>query len=195
MFDLRSWLRRAPKPARLRIKTSDDEERIIELGAGRTKWHACEETVRTSGAVSVQALDRDDKILRACRLSEEDLEADDDEDKAQKRDERAVGKERRELAGVLDAYGKRMNDSFLAGAEAAGRSQENLVALVEVLTQHLSLAITNLHNVSVNLANVVQQAAGDENPNAGLLGQVLALAAGGGQAAAAAAAANGKRKP
>jgi hypothetical protein len=193
MFDLRSWLRRAPKPARLRIKTSDDEERIIELGAGRTKWHACEETVRTSGAVSVQALDKDDKILRACRLSEEDLEADDDEDKAQKRDERAIGKERRELAGVLDAYGKRMNDSFLAGAEAAGRSQENLVALVEVLTTHLSLAITNLHNVSVNLANVVQEASGGgDNPNAGLLGQVLALAAGGGQAAPAAP--NGRSK-
>ena len=32
-FDLRSFLRRSPKPVKLRIKTSDDEERVIDLGA------------------------------------------------------------------------------------------------------------------------------------------------------------------
>src|SRR5271170_1822852 len=134
---------------------SDDAERIIELGPGRTRWMTCEETVRSSGAVSVECLDKDSNIIRAARLTDGDDDDDDaGEDAREKREAKAITRERRELAGVLDAYGNRMNQSFREGASAASVSQDKLVDLVEVLTAHLSMAITNLHNVSVNLANV-----------------------------------------
>jgi hypothetical protein len=182
-FDLRAWLRRAPKPFKLRIKDVDGEERDILLGKGRTRWHATEETVRTSGAVSVQCLSEDGTILRAQRLSEDDIEADPETDGAKQAD-KAVSKERRELAGLLDAYGNRMNQSFREGAAAASVSQDKLVELVEVLTGHLAIAITNINNLSVNLSNAIQATArdgdGGGSQNAALLAQVMGLALGAG---------------
>jgi hypothetical protein len=154
MFDLRSWLRRAPKPKKLRIKTGDGEERVIELGRGRYLWNEVEHTVRTAEAISVECLDAEGTILRATRLTEEDPE---DFEAAGKEsaDGKAVTKAMAAQATMLDAYGRRMNEAFARGAEAASTSQDKLVALVEVLTQHLTLAITNLHNISTNYAQVV----------------------------------------
>ncbi len=174
-FDLRSWLRRAPKPARLRIKTADGEERFIDLGEGRTKWHTLEETMRTAGATAVECLDAKGAILRAQRLTDEELEARDTEDARDKEQGKAVARAHAELANVLDRYGARMNESFLAGATAASQSQDKLVDLVETLTSHLSVAITNMHNVAANLATIVQTNA----ETVASLQQALAVAGGG----------------
>lgn len=175
-FDLRSWLRKAPKPARLRLHTADGEERFVELGDKRFKWIAVEETVRTAGAAKIEALDKDGSILRATRLSEEETDAEDDHDARGKYDERLLAKDRLAMAAMLDRYGARMSEAFAQGAKAASASQDKLVNLVEVLTEHLTLAITNLHNVSVNLANVVQAAAegeGNSDKNGALLTGLL----------------------
>jgi len=85
----------------------------------------------------------------------------------------------REQALMLDRYGDRLNEAFDRGAAAASVSQENLVNMVESLMQHWTMAITNLHNVSINLANALQ---GQESPDAGsmtpqLLAQVIGMAA------------------
>jgi hypothetical protein len=179
MFDLRSWLRRAPKPKKLRIKTGDGEERVIELGKGRYLWNEVENTVRTAEAVSVECLDAEGTILRATRLSGDD----DPEDFEGSKDEGAknLSKAMREQAAMLDAYGRRMNEAFARGAAAASESQDKLVALVEVLTQHLTLAITNLHNISTNYAQVVAQQSSDGEgglDSTKLLQGVMAMVAG-----------------
>lgn len=155
MFDLRSFLRRAPKPVKLRIRTSEDEERIIELGATRRRWHAAEEAVKTAGAVSVECLAADGTILRAQRLRDPDDDEAAEDDK-NRYEEKLLAKDRREMAAMLDRYGARMGDAFRAGAEAASVSQEHLVALVETLTANLSVAIVNVHNMASNIAGIIQ---------------------------------------
>jgi|SRR5215472_2475429 len=169
MFDLRTWLRNKPKPARLRITTEAGEDRIIEL-ARNPKWNAIADTVRASGAVSVQALGADDNVLRARKLSDDDLESNEDARTSALVDQRAA-QHAAAQAAMLDRYGHRMTEAFHAGASAAAVSQENLVELVRVLTHNLSTAITNFHAVSVNLANLVQAQAA-ENPE-GLGGKMV----------------------
>ena len=197
MFDLRAFLRRSPKPRKIRIVTEDGEEREIDLGKGRTRWAATEQTVLTSGAVSVQCLAEDGTITRAQKLRDDDDDDDNDAptDKMSKAVDRAVGRERRELAGVLDAYGTRLNQAFDRGSASAGSSQDKLIELVEVLTTHLTVAITNVNNLSVSLSNAIQASASgseDGNPNVALLGQFLGMAMAKGNASPAPA--NGKGK-
>jgi hypothetical protein len=168
-------MRRAPKPKRLRIKNPDGEWRVIELSGGRYLWNEVEHTVKTSEAVAIECLDADGNVLRAHKLVDDDGETFevDDKDSATKN----LSKAMREQAAMLDAYGRRMNEAFARGAEAASESQDKLVSLVEVLTQHLTLAITNLHNISTNYAQVVAAAGtGDESSGAqALLGLVAAM--------------------
>jgi len=195
MFDLRSWLRRAPKPKKLRIKTGDGEERVIELGKGRYLWNEVENTVRTAEAISVECLAEDGTILRATRLADAD-----DEDAAEpaSREDKTLGKAIRDQAAMLDRYGARLNESFAMGAKAASQSSDKLVELVEVLTNHLAIAITNVNNLSVNLSNALQATQspdGEESGNAKLLQGVLALAMGQKPSASPEPPPNGKKKP
>lgn len=196
MFDLRAWLRRAPKPRKLRIHV-DGDERIIDLGAGRCKWAEVENTVLNSGATLVECLDPSGAILRSTVLEEEEPEESKDELQA-----KSLARTQASSAAMLDAYGKRMNEAFLAGASAANTSQENLVAIVETLTAHLSLAITNLHNLSTNMATMAQNYADALNSGPGdgegksdkMLGLLTAMLSAKAGLPSAPAATNGKGK-
>jgi hypothetical protein len=184
---IRTWCRKTPQPAKLRLITADDEVTDVRLTAdARNRWKTAEETIlNTPGVVSVQAIDADGNILRTLPLAElvEDEDgavggvalADPDE-----RDENRFAKQRTKdaaaMALMLDRYGHRLNEAFERGADAAAVSQENLVRLVETLSVHLSNAITNLHKVAVMYANQVQ---GDEpeDKNGALVAQVVGAAA------------------
>jgi hypothetical protein len=168
----------------VRVHTEDGDERIIELPADtRSRWKTVEESVLASRAASVECLDEKGAVLRAQRLElDDDTGAPADTyEKQRKGDERMQSRTRLEMAQFAEAYGGQLNRAFDRGAAAANTGQENLVGLVEVLTTHLSLAITNLHNVSVNLANMVAEAGGADGEqtsgNEKLLGQVLGAAA------------------
>jgi hypothetical protein len=209
MFDLRTWLRRSPKPSKLRIKTTEGEERIVTLGPGRTKWEALEETVRTADAASVECLDESGNILRAQRLTEEERDAEDDDDGRGKHALKSLRGERAELANVLDRYGAGMKDAFRAGSEAASMGQAQLVEIVTNLAEHLTIAITNVHTLSSNISTLIQahadreaklQAAlaaagsGDVD-NAQLLQGFLGMMMGGGPRPPQTTPTNGKGKP
>jgi hypothetical protein len=182
MFDLRNWLRRTPKPDTLRLRMPDGEERTVQLTGGRTRWTVAEEAVRTSGASSVEAIDTKGHILRSARLENEDLDDEPDEPRGgggadAKRDAQLLSRDRREIASICDAQGRRQNEAYAAGAAAASQSQDKLLEMVENLTQHFSLALTNLHTMSVNLSNVLQAAANPEEPSSGRNDSLLALLA------------------
>jgi uncharacterized phage infection (PIP) family protein YhgE len=177
MSGLRSWLRRKPQPARVRIRTADGEERYIQLSDdARNRWRSAEEAILAGGATVVELLDGEGHILRAQQLVDDDEQLIDGGggDVAASR---AVARDRRELADVLRAYGEALNTSFQRGAQAANTGQEHLVALVEVLTQHLATAIGNLHTVSANLASLLQQDRDEVPAKDRLLESVLGLAA------------------
>lgn len=182
MFDLRSWLRRNPKPKKLRLHLADGEERMVELGNKQQRWAEVEATVRSSGASAVECLGEQDAILRSVELSEDDREATSDEEVKAKHEDKLLNRDRREIAQILDAQGRRITEAYAAGADAAARSSDKLLELVETLTHHFALSITNIHNMSTNFVNLLQQVAkpaiegeGD-NPNNALLAKVLSMA-------------------
>ena len=187
MASLRAWLRKNPQPFSLRIRTEDGEERTIKLGDGRDKWKVAEQTLAASRAVSVEAVAADGSVIRGEQLREETAASSGDD--GADYDEKRAARTMLAQASMLDRYGDRLNQAFDKGASAANTGQENLVALVEVLTMHLSSAITSLHNVSINLANVVARAGGGEETTqhdtngqmlTQLLGQVAMRQMGGG---------------
>ena len=196
MFDLKTWMRRAPKPKRLRMKRPDGEWQFVEITGGRFLWTEIERTIKSSEAVAVECLDASGNVLRSVKLSEEDTQDADEFETPASAADKSAAKTLQAQSTMLDAYGRRLNEAFARGAAAASESQDKLVNLVEVLTQHLTLAITNLHNISTNYANVVAASTESENPNAALLQGVLGLALGGGQPRSVATpepAANGKK--
>jgi hypothetical protein len=182
------WLRRQPNPAKIRIRLDNGEERIIEPAAKnkRGRWKVVEATIKAYPNVSaVEKLDKNDASLDA--FTDFDGEEEDDSSRsfskemaaADERREAGLSRDRREIALVLDRYGDRLNEAFDRGAAAASVSQENLVNMVESLMAHWTMAITNLHNVSINLANALQGQEGQEpsSMTPQLLAQVIGMAA------------------
>jgi hypothetical protein len=181
MFDLRSWLRRNPKPKKLRLHLPDGDERVVELGNKQQRWAEVESTVRVSRASAVECLGDQDAILRSVELSEDDGEPASEDDAKSKSDEKLLNRDRREIAQILDAQGRRITEAYAAGADAAARSSDKLLELVETLTHHFALSITNIHNMSTNFVNLLQQVAkpaeGEgEDRNGPLLAKVLSMA-------------------
>ena len=175
---LKRWLRKNPQPTSLRIVDADDNARTIALKPGRNCWKDAEASVFAARAVTVEALDDKGNILRATDLEREGDDGEPAETAVEMRTDKAIQKDRRELAAVLDRYGDRLNEAFNNGAMAANTSHETLVGLVETLTAHLSQAIVNLHAISVQYAKTVQEQAGaGGDANEELLKAVLGGAA------------------
>jgi hypothetical protein len=185
---LQTLMKRAPRPVKLRVKKHDGDTETIDVkGAGggkRTQWAKLEQTIELiDGATSVDCLGADGTILRSLPLTSDD-DADDDEDREERRErasDKAVAKDRRELAAILDAQGRAIERAYAAGSEAASRSNEALTNMVTTLTDNLAIAITNIHNLSANYANALQaqgRPEGDEGNStvaqlAGLLAPLL----------------------
>jgi hypothetical protein len=168
MVDLRSWLRRLPKPHALRIRTRDDEERIIPVNVEtKTKWQDVEGTIRAAGAMSLEALDKAGHIIRAMKLSEQEAEAGSDDEARGRYDEKLLSRDRREVAQILDAQGRRIEAAYLAGAEAASKSADKLLELVETLMVNVTSSITNMQTLATNYANVVSAVASATEPSEG----------------------------
>jgi len=181
---IRAWLRRSPQPASLLIETEEgDEKRIRISDDARNRWKSAVESVHAAGAVKVQALDEEGTILRAIRLESEEAQEDPHEAMQRQADEyeKRLSKERRDNAMMLDRYGDRLNEAFERGSQSAGQGLEELKDCVRILTENFVTAITNIHNLAVNLANTTIAAAeaaaaahSDENPNDGMVSQVIA---------------------
>lgn len=181
-MSLRAWLRRAPQPTSVRITDVDGAVRDIVVTPGRNCWKNVEQAVTGARAVNVEALDPTMKIIRSQALQYEDDDASStsstsEQAKTDAAVTKAVEKDRRELAGILDRYGDRLNEAFKEGAASSNNSHDTLVGLVETLTAHLSAAITNLHTISVAYSRTLQESKDDKDPNDDAMAAVLAGAA------------------
>ena len=170
---LQLWLKKAPRPIKVRVRKDDGDPEVIDpkgFGSGkRVQWAKLEETILSiEGGVSVDCLTVDGTILRSLPLSE----GEDDEDREAEREDRtgrALSKDRRELAAILDSQGRAIERAYAAGAEASAASLQSLIDTVRTVTDHYTATITSLHNLSVNYANALQSIgkSGDEGDEAG----------------------------
>jgi hypothetical protein len=159
--NLKSWLRRMPQPHGIRYVTPDDEERELQLSSNaRNRWKDAADALEEMGAVRVEALDKEGKVLRVAQLRDEDGGELHD---ATERQDRAKAKELVGLASVLDAQGRRISEAYREGAEAASRGQDNLVQVVNILTAQWTATMQSVHNLSQSLARAIRgQGGGDE---------------------------------
>jgi uncharacterized membrane protein YqiK len=148
---LRTFLANRPQPAKVRLRKGDEEQDVALAEAVRHRWRMAEEACLAWGADVVECLDAKGALLRSYTI-----ERDDDDDKNDKRAATAKGAEYKGLAEVIDRIAERHNEAFDRGAEATGRSQDQLVSLVELLTVHLTHAITSMYNVSASYASLLQ---------------------------------------
>ena len=172
---LHAWLSTSkPKPARVRLYDDEGQESFIDI-TSQTKWKTVCETVVSSGMTRIQCLDGKNTVLRGELLSVFGVGGDE-----------SVGEDRREaasfrgMANVVDAIARNHNEAFDRGAQAASAATDSLIEIVQTLTGNLNIAITNLHNMAANLANILQgkdPEDGQMNPNNDLLVRVLGAAA------------------
>lgn len=151
--ELRKWLRKSGAAKVVFRKGEGDEEKertvSVDPTAGNQKWAKVENAAVKWGAEKLEALDKGGDMLDAFSMT------DDDDGPRAGKDDGKTPHDYRGLANVIDRIAARHNEAFAAGAESASRTVESMVTIVDTLTGHLSLAITNLHNVSLNLANAV----------------------------------------
>jgi hypothetical protein len=169
---LRSWLRRPPQPSSLRFRNENDDERTIKLGANvRNKWKDAEEALLAGHACAVDALDEKGEIIRSMVMPPigDDGAPLDAEEVAERKEAKEVGRHHRELANVLDAQGKRHNEAFQLGVQAASVAQDGLLGVIDILSSQWASAMTQLHSVSLRYGRALQaqedgEEAGGGNP-------------------------------
>jgi hypothetical protein len=162
---LRVWLRAEPQPYQVRIRTEDDDERIIELTENvRHRWTAAEEAILASRAVVVECLDKKGAILRARELPRaEPADGASSSTRAtidlQAHRDKIVSRERAELAAFAKELLAGANMAFDRGRDAASSQHDAMMSMLQTVTDSYTNAIQNLHNVSVNFANLLTETA------------------------------------
>jgi hypothetical protein len=152
--ELRKWLRKSGACKLVFRKGDGDDEKertvTVDATAGNAKWAKVEKAALTWGAEKLEALDKSGDMIDAFSMNE------DDEGKLSKDDGKSGGAhDYRGLAQVIDRIAARHNEAFNAGAASAAQTVGALTEMVDTLTSHLSLAITNVHNLSINLAHAI----------------------------------------
>jgi hypothetical protein len=173
LSDLRKWLRKLA-PAKVLMR-KDEEERTVAVNhkSATQKWANVEKAILSWGAEKVEALNGSGEILDVFNLGEDEEEKVDLGKGGDK-----SGHDYRGLASIIDRIAARQNEAYAAGADSNSKTVEQMVTIVDTLTSHLSMAITNVHNLSVNLASVIagQEAPEQQNPNSPMLERVLGMA-------------------
>ena len=107
------------------------------------------------------------------------ISTDDTADAKERKNDEAAAKasEYRGLASVIDRIAERHNEAFEKGSEANAATVASLVTMVDTLTAHLSMAITNVHNLAVNLANAISGQDQPETPQGNPMVEKMLVAA------------------
>ena len=145
------WMARNPQPVRVKCIREDSEPVVIEIvGTSRGRWREVEESVLAERPERVQALDKEDRVLRSYIIP-----ADAVEKAAFEKGASTSAQDYRGQAAVIRAIAETHNEAFERGATAASQSSDALIGLVETLVVNLNASIVNNHNMAVALGNVL----------------------------------------
>lgn len=166
-MNLRSWLRRTPKPATIRV----DGAQLVPVPNSGNVWAQLEETLTALNASRVEALDASGAILRAAQLR------DDDEETAPAK--QGGGSELGQLARIIA-------DAHDAGARRHAAAYETAFAkqleLLSVVASRLTALETAYHRSVTQVAQLQLDAAAanasDDGTNAitGMLAAAMGAA-------------------
>jgi len=156
---LRKFLRLVPQPDKVRMRKDDESQDVALSPVARQRWKIAEETCVAWGAEYVDCLTSKGELIRSYTMPS-------DEERAETRSaSRVVSEKAAEYSGVahmIRAIAEEHNLAFDKGADATARALESQTNLVELLTTHLTMAITSMYNVSANYAALLQGKEPDE---------------------------------
>ena len=167
-MNLRSWLRRSPKPAQLRC-----DGQLVPVPSAGNVWAQLEETVTALGASRIEALDASGAILRATQLESDD-------------DAPAAAPASHHGDGQLDRLARIIAEAHDAGARRHAQAYETAFArqleLLGVVAARLTSLETAYHRSVTQVAQLqldaAQAAGGDDATNAitGMLAAAMGAA-------------------
>ena len=168
------FLRKTPQPVKVVVITEDDDKQEIKLSKNlRNRWKGAAEAIRGARAVTVQCLDEDDAITRSEQIDWDDAEDPEDaamgsERREERRAEKTISKERRELAGVLEQFGNAICNAFKMGVEAAAGTHDRQLAHVDMLLAHELQTRQLYHTLSLEYARLIRSNGEDEGEDENL---------------------------
>lgn len=119
-MNVRSWLRRVPQPAKIRL----DGKKVVRVGEGKNKWRDVVDVILTDHPHIVEALDSEGDVIRVT-----ELEADGSESSQDARDEQSKGStELAQIAAII-------KESWLEAAKANQAQYEGIIAKYTELAQ------------------------------------------------------------
>lgn len=194
----KAWLRRKPKPNRVRATCEDGPDRTVAINArtGASFWNDTIATLASLRVVRVEALDAEGNVLRSRDVDPDDG-ADGEEPEEQEEPELPPAAKPTTTDATLIQFAKLLSEAYRNGADAQRASSEvaftRLVELTNVAFQRLD-ALERAYSRSFNerlrdAANTPASGGGDDLQ--GLIGAML----GGMAQAQAAKATNGASSP
>jgi hypothetical protein len=181
--NIKSWLRRSPQPASIRIVSGGESRQIAIPHADPRKWAIVEETINAADPEVVEALDAGGAIIRGLeRKPAEDDEDETGETASEAKADLAIARRAVAKASMLDKYGQRLNEAYEKGAHAGAQGSEQVVTLCSMLMQHFSNLMTSFHETNLKVAELVQELAEtkgekESSPAEQLIGQIGAAVA------------------
>jgi hypothetical protein len=132
-MNVRSWLRRLPQPAKVRL----DRKQVVRVGEGKNKWRDVVDVILTQHPHILEALDGDGNIIRVTELEEQG-----DDATTADGDKRASPGPNTELAQL----GALIKDSFESGAKQNREFFEAIVGKYAALAESVINRNAQLEN-------------------------------------------------
>lgn len=110
--NIKSWLRRLPQPAKLRL----DKKTVVRVGEGKNKWRDCIDTILAQQPHILEALDGDGEVIRTTELT-----AEGDQDDSPPAPKDGPNTELAQLGALL-------KEAYVDGAKAHADAYQKLLA-------------------------------------------------------------------
>lgn len=166
MTTLRTWLKQAPPPVKVRAWDAEGGERIVRINDAKSRWRDAE--LSLVGSVKCEAVDRDGEILRTWV---------DPEHESASIGKSVAGAPKSELAELARIITESNDRAAERNGDAWRTGFEQLVALVKVLSERVQAYERAWHRLIMQNAKSVDGSETEAAPTLGVNEQlILALA-------------------
>lgn len=139
----KAWLRRKPKPNRVRATCEDGPDRVVAINArtGASFWNDTIDTLASLRVVRVEALDAEGNVLRSRDVSPDDDQEEEQEEEQEQEAPAPLAAKPTTTDATLIQFAKLLSEAYRNGADAQRASSEvaftRLVELTNVAFQRL----------------------------------------------------------
>ena len=108
---IRGWLLCQPRPAKLRVVSEDQQTHELDVGPG-ARWKNLAVSIHSLEPVQIQALDREGKLIRACKPDDVDDEPDDGNDDDEPDEQPRIRAHADGTSALLSQFGNQLAKAY-----------------------------------------------------------------------------------